>query len=90
LCGGADRSDSFKLSMVVEFAAALSEEPCHKSMWGRGEVPFFLNLDIGCRVNFVPVARCTRDLVGRSSDVDGSEESPLGIQSGFSLIQTLR
>ena len=76
--------------MVVEIVAALSEERCHKSIWDRGDVPQFLNLDTRCRVNFVHVAHCMRDLVGRRADVDGSEDSPLGIQSGFSLIQTLR
>jgi len=76
--------------MVVKIVAALSEERCHKSMWATGEVQLFLNLDARCRFNFVHVAHCTRDLVGRGAGVDGSEESPLGIQSGFFLIQTLR
>lgn len=73
LCGGADWSGSLNLSMVVEVVADLTEEPCHKVMWDRGEVPLFLNLDTRCRVNFVPVARCMRDLVGRGADMDGSE-----------------
>jgi hypothetical protein len=59
--------------MVVEVVADLNEEACHKSMWDRGEVPLFLNLDTRCRVKFVPVARCMRDLVCRGANVDGSE-----------------
>lgn len=73
LFGGADRSVSLNLSVVVEVVADLTEEPCHKSIWDRGEVPLFLNLGIRCRVNFVPVARCIRDLAGRGACVDGSE-----------------
>jgi len=55
LCGGADRSGSLNLSVVVEVAADLTEELCHKSIWDRGEVLLFLNLDTRCSVNFNPL-----------------------------------
>jgi hypothetical protein len=73
LCGGADQSSSLNLSIVVEVVVDLTKEVCHKSVWDRSGVTLYLSLDTRCRVDFVPVARCMRDLVGRGADVDGSE-----------------
>ena len=42
-------------------------------MWDRGEVPLFPNPATQFRVNFVPVAQCMIDLVGRAADVDALE-----------------
>jgi hypothetical protein len=72
--------------MVVEIVADLTEEPCHKSTRDRGEVPLFLNLDTRCRVNFVPVARCMRDLVGGGADVDGSENRTVSTRNPIRIL----